>query len=235
MNTLSNVKSKRDEQDSLYIGFTSNVLPEASSSKTGVSTQNAHMRTTQITISKKNKEIPHWYALRSTYGREKKAYEYIISQKGIAFYPTIKEIKIVKGKKKPIEMSRLPNILFAYGTEEEIQGFVYDNVNLPYLRFYYSHHHEGSKIIKKPLIVPDNQIESLRIICESESNDIIIVPDEILNFKNGDNVRVVAGNFVGVTGRVARYHGQQRVAVIIDGLLTIATAYIPSAFLQRVD
>ena len=83
--------------------------------------------------------------------------------------------------------------------------------------------------------MPDNQIESLRIICESESNDIIIVPDEILNFKNGDNVRVVAGNFVGVTGRVARYHGQQRVAVIIDGLLTIATAYIPSAFLQRVD
>ena len=66
MNTLSNVKSKRDEQDSLYIGFTSNVLPEASSSKTGVSTQNAHMRTTQIAISNKTKEIPHWYALRST-------------------------------------------------------------------------------------------------------------------------------------------------------------------------
>ena len=183
-----------------------------------------------------NKMIKHsqWYALRSTYGREKKAYEYIISHNGIAFCPTIKEIKIIDGKKKSIEMSRLPNLLFAYGTEEEIQGFVYDNVNLPYLRFYYSHHHEGSKIVKKPLIVPDSQIESLRIICESESDDIIIVPDEVQKFKTGAIVRVVAGKFSGVTGRVSRYHGQQRVAVVIDGLLTIATAYIPSAFLELV-
>ena len=47
-------------------------------------------------------------------------------------------------------------------------------------------------------------------------------------------VRIVEGKFAGVTGRVARYHGQQRVAVIIDGLLTIATAYIPSAFLNTI-
>jgi len=35
-------------------------------------------------------------------------------------------------------------------------------------------------------------------------------------------------------GKVARYHGQQRVAVITDGLLTIASAYVPSAFLENI-
>lgn len=186
-----------------------------------------------IEVNKKIKQS-HWYALRATYGRERNAYEYIISQNGIAFYPTINETKIINGKKKSVEMSRLPNLLFAYGTEEQIQGFVYDNVNLPYLRFYYRHHHEGSKIVKEPLIVPDSQIESFRIICESESDDIVIVPDEVQKFKTGAIVRVVAGKFSGVTGRVSRYHGQQRVAVVIDGLLTIATAYIPSAFLEEI-
>lgn len=39
--------------------------------------------------------------------------------------------KIIKGKKKLLEVSRLPNILFAFGTEEDIKTFVYDNVNLP--------------------------------------------------------------------------------------------------------
>lgn len=178
------------------------------------------------------KDPLHWYALRATYGREKKAYDYIVSHNGDAFYPTIRQLKVIDGKKKSVELSRLPNMLFAYGTEKQIQTFVYDNVNLPYLRFYYRHRHEGAKIIKEPLIIPDNQIESLKIICASEAEDVIIIPDDVTKFNSGDMVRIIDGKFSGVTGRVARYHGQQRVAVIIDGLLTIATAYIPSAFLN---
>jgi len=43
------------------------------------------------------------------------------------------------------------------------------------------------------------------------------------------------GKFKGVIGRVARYQGQQRVAVTIEDSLTIATAYLPSAFLQYIE
>ena len=117
----------------------------------------------------------------------------------------------------------------------QIQSFVYDNVNLPFLRFYYSRRHKGSTVIKEPLIVPDYQIDSLKIICESEANDIIITSDNIEKFKTGQKVRIIGGAFTGVVGRVARYNGQQRVAVIVDGLLTAATAYIPSAFLEHLD
>ena len=45
--------------------------------------------------------------------------------------------------------------------------------------------------------------------------------------------RIVDESFKGVIGKSARYQGLQRVAVIIEGLLTIATAYIPSAFLEQ--
>ncbi len=73
------------------------------------------------------------------------------------------------------------------------------------------------------------------MICTSEATDIIIVPSDIQKLKTGQAVRIVDGGFKGVIGKVVRYQGQQRVAVIIEGLLTIATAYIPSAFLEPIN
>ena len=187
------------------------------------------------TIMRKPKEVPHWYALRVTYGREKRAYDYLVGKHVEAYYPTIKTVKEVDGKRKTVEESRLPNIFFARGTEEEIQSFVYDNINLPYLRFYYKHTHTGARIMKTPLIVPDNQIKSLQIICEKEGSDTLVLQEEVPKFKQGEKVKIIEGDFVGVTGIVARYHGQQRVGLVIDGLLTAVTTYIPTAFLQAID
>lgn len=193
-------------------------IPEAKGSHTGVSTSSAH-----------------WYALRTTYGREKKAYLYIIGANGTAFYPTRQVTRLVKGRIETSEASLLPNMFFAYGTEEELKGFVYDNVHLPFLRFYYRHYHVGGTIEKEPLIVPDAQLESLRLICESEDENVILSKENIRKFEKGQLVRVTDGKFKGVVGRVARYRGQQRVGLVIDGLLSAITAYVPSAFLERID
>ena len=43
---------------------------------------------------------------------------------------------------------------------------------------------------------------------------------------------MTGGDFKGVIGKVARYCKQLRVAVIIEGLLTIATAYVPRGYLK---
>ena len=219
-------------------GLTPDALPEvqkpvlAENLQSGVSTRNALSGSTLKTIKRKPKEVPHWYALRVTYGREKKAYDYLVARNIEAYYPTIMAVKVIDGKRRTIEESRLPNIFFARGTEEVIKTFVYDNVNLPYLRFYYRHTHYGARLVKEPLIIPDYQIEGLKIICASESDNIIFELSEIKKFQAGQTVRVIDGVFTGVIGKVARYHGQQRVAIIIEGLLTIASAYVPSAFLE---
>lgn len=238
MYTLSNVKAQRDTGKSQCIGFASDALPEvrkptlAEDSQTGVSTKNGLSGTALKTSKKKSEEVLHWYALRVTYGREKKAYDYLVGKGIEAFYPTITTVKIIDGKRKSVEESRLPNIFFARGTEEEIKSFVYDNINLPYLRFYYRHFHERARVVKVPLVVPDYQMDSLKIICASEAEDIILVPTDVHKYKEGQLVRIIDGGFKGVIGKVARYQGQQRVVVIIDGLLTICTAYIPSAFME---
>lgn len=237
--TLGDVSTHGDGEKSPSTGFTPDAFPEvqkpvlAENSQTGVSTQNA-LPHTAFKTANKSKENSHWYALRTTYGREKKAYDYLTRKNIEAFLPTLTSVKLVAGKRKTVTESRISNIFFAYGTEDDLKQHVYDNVNLPYLRFYYHHFHEGFRIIREPLIVPSQQIESLKIICASESEDIIIVPDNLEKFKKGQKVRITNGDFKGVVGRIARFCGQQRVAIIINGMFTIVTAYIPRAFLEEI-
>ena len=156
-----------------------------------------------------------------------------MTAKGIlAFYPTTETVKLIKGKRKVVTESRLPNIFFAYGTEEQLKFFVYDNVNLPFLRFYYRHVHVGRRIEKIPLIVPDYQMESLKIICAADADNTIVSLVEVPKFEKGQLVKVIDGAFKGVIGRVARWQGQQRVGVVVEDLVTVVTAYVPSAFLK---
>ena len=218
-------------------GLTSNALPEvqstmsAESSQTGVSTRNAHIASKPK--AQKEEDSPHWYALRTTYGREKKAYDYMTAKGITAFYPTTDTVKLIKGKRKVVTVSRLPNIFFAYGTEEQLKSFVYDNVNLPFLRFYYRHIHIGHRIDKTPLIVPNYQMESLKIICAADADNTIVSLGEVPKFEKGQLVKVIDGVFKGVIGRVARWQGQQRVGVVVEDLVTVVTAYVPSAFLEE--
>lgn len=90
------------------VGLTSSVLPEApaidsaESSDTGVSTN--YIQTASppsATQSPPEASSPpaglHWYALRTTYGREQKAYDYLVAKGITAFYPTVRRIKEVRG------------------------------------------------------------------------------------------------------------------------------------------
>ena len=227
------------------VGLTSNALPEAQSIvsaeslQTGVSTNYALLETKQTTLKVitkhkplKMEDRPHWYALRCTYGRENTAYEYMVEKGITAFYPTKTTVKLINGKRKTVTESLLPNIFFAYGTFDQIKSFVYDNVNLPFLRFYYRHVHIGSKIDKIPMIVPDYQMESLKIISAADADNTIVSLVKVPKFEKGQLVRVIDGAFKGVIGRVARWQGQQRVGVVVDELVTVVTAYVPSAFLK---
>lgn len=224
------------------IGLIPNVLPEvqgnsvAKNSQTGASTKNAPSETSPMSSKGGNKDVPHWYALRSTYGREKKAYDYLVAKNVKAFYPTIMTTKLIQGKRKQIVESRIPNIFFAFGTEDEIKSFVYDNVNLPFLRFYYRYFSVNGKKEKTPMVIPERQMESLEIICEAEAEDILIASeDEVrVKFEEGQMVRITDGKFKGVVGRVAKYKGQLRVGVVVEGMMTVATAYVPRGFLEKI-
>lgn len=220
-------------------GFASSALPEAQScmaaenSHTGVSTRNVPLRKT---VKQQNPcNVPRWHVLRATYGREKIAYDFFVENGITAFYPTMTTVKMVDGKRMKVTESRIPNILFAYGTESRLKAFVCDDANLPFLRFYYKRNGVGTNMEKKPLTVPDREMESLRIVCAAEGEDIIICSKEVDKFEKGELVIVKEGQFAGFTGRVARFKGQQRVGIVINDFGTVCTAYVPNAFCEKME
>ena len=233
------VQKRRDNGiNSPCTGVTPNASPEVLSplveehSQTGVSTRNAPAKT--IRHKPPTPEtIPHWYAIRCTYGRERKAYEFF-SKNGIkAFYPTITNTKSIDGKTEKIVESRLPNILFAYDSFDQLKEYVYENGDdTKYLRFYYNIHHDKTK---EPLIIPQRQMASLMRICDAEAEDKHLEPFMVEKFKQGQLVRVKDGPFAGVEGIVKRYKGQQRVGFVVEGLFTITTAYIAKDKLELIE
>lgn len=47
-------------------------------------------------------------------------------------------------------------------------------------------------------------------------------------------MRITQGKFAGVVGRIARYKGQQRVGIVIEGTFTLVTAYVPSGAVEAI-
>lgn len=88
---------------------------------------------------------------------------------------------------------------------------------------------------KEPLVIPDAQLESLRIICEAREQDTIVSATDIAKFRIGRKVRVTAGPFAGVVGRVARFKGQQRVGISFNGFAAVATAYVPTGMMELLE
>ena len=77
-------------------------------------------------------------------------------------------------------------------------------------------------------------MESLKIICAADADNTFVSLVKVPKFEKGQLVKVIDGAFKGVTGRVARWQGQQRVGVVVDESVTIVTAYVPSAFLMEI-
>lgn len=108
--TSGNIATHRGSERPPCTGFTLNALSEsqkpiwAGNSQTGMSTKNALPHTILKTVNNL-KEDSHWYALRTTYGREKKVYDYLIGKNIEAFLPTLTLVKQVVGKRKAVTES----------------------------------------------------------------------------------------------------------------------------------
>lgn len=173
-----------------------------------------------------------WYVLRCTYGRERLAAEVLMDEGVETFCPTITMRQCRNGKPVVTENSLLPNLFFAYASKVELKTLMREVRTLRMLRFYCRRERLGRGWHYKPLWVPDGQLESFRIICAVREADTLFTANEIPKFSQGQLVRVKDGKFKGVVGRVARFRGQQRVAVNIEGIVTSITAYVPTAFLE---
>ena len=223
MNALINAHTRNNDNSSLCTGLTSNVLPEAQRSHTGVSSGY---------VQKANHE---WFVLRVTYNRTQKACDIISNADVQSYMPMHYIIKKEIGKKKRILQPLLPNLLFVYATRETVNSIIKkkgDETSI--LKFYLDKtkpFEENGK--HPPLIIPFTAMTNFIKATSTDNEHVRVVSSEQCHYKSGDMVKVIGGEFEGVIGKVARIAGQQRVVVEISGLCLVATAYIPTYFIRK--
>ena len=198
------------------------IFPNAKSDLTGVSVKYAP------------DSAKHWFVIRASYGRVQKAANLLIEEGVYHYVPKKYAERIVHGKRVRYLKPLIPNLLFVYASPGQMYELVRNTPKLHFISFYYNHFDYNEFNRNPPLTVPDFQMEALVKATVSANEHLLFLQPGSVKFKTGDIVRVIAGAFTGVEGKVARVAGQQRVVVTLTDIGLVATAYIPSQFLAPV-
>ena len=199
------------------------IFPEAASSKSGV------------TVAYTPDPEKLWFVFRASYGREDRAFDYLVDDGTYSYIAKRYVEKYVHGKRKRVLETLIPNLLFVYTTKEKADAYVKTTPELSFLTYYYNHFQLDSEQKNPPLVIPRREMDNfIRATC-SHNEHLLFVESAQCHYKSGDAVRVVDGLFRGVEGRVARVLGQQRVVLSLSKIGLISTAYIPTAFIEKVE
>ena len=196
--------------------------PSISKNKGGVSVEN---------VSFENKQ---WFVLRVSYGRIIKAKAFFEAKELECYVPLRYKEILKQGKKRIVTEPLLPSFLFVHASAEQVEALLHDNKvvaneSRALLSYYFDHttHRQGNPDRNPPLTIRDEVMNNFIRLTSIKNPHIIPVTSNNIQFKLGDNVVVMEGEFKGVHGRVARIAGQQRVVVELFDECLVATAYVP--------
>jgi hypothetical protein len=147
-----------------------------------------------------------------------------------------KDIRNEETGKKQRKLLPFMNILFAYVTEQEAEKYVKHSDVSKYATYYYNHFVTDANGYNPPLTVNTSDMTSFVKATALLDEHVMEVDMATCHFLSDEMVRVTAGPFEGIIGRVARVARQNRVVVYLKGLEScITTAYIPPYYLEKVE
>ncbi len=182
-----------------------------------------------------------WFVLRVSYGRIIKAKAFV-EAKGLKCYVPLRYKEVRKqGKKRIIHTALLPSLIFVHASAEQVETLLHDNKivaneSRALLSYYFDHtiHLQDNPNRNPQLTIQDEVMNNFICLTSIKNPHIIPVTSNNIQFKLGDNVVVMEGEFKGVHGRVARIAGQQRVIVELFDECLVATAYVPKEAMIRI-
>jgi transcriptional antiterminator RfaH len=167
----------------------------------------------------KNKEVDKWYALYTRPRAEKQVHQRLVEAGIETFLPLQKTYRQWSDRKKLVEKPLLSSYVFVMTKPKYFPSVYKTHGVVKFVTF------EGH-----PVAIPQKQIDNLRLLINSDAE--IEVSSE--KFEPGDNVEVVSGSLVGLTGELIKIGHSNRVVVRIDRLDQNLILKIPKAFLRKV-
>ena len=165
-----------------------------------------------------------WYAAKVKYQTERKVKIWLDERAIENFIPFRTVLVERNGRKIKKERPVVPGLLFIrtnYQTACTLP--VESRVKMVYLRNSESHQF---------LVVPEKQMQDFMFLLDFSESAVRL---ENENLRRGDRVRVIKGDFAGIEGELVRIKGHKRVVVRLEGLFSLATTYIPGAYLEKIE
>ena len=171
-----------------------------------------------------------WFVVRVPFCRELKLQKALDEANVISFIPTKTVYKEKDGSRTSETIPVIHNLIFIYTTRNNLKCYkeqFQDSIPFRYII---------DKSKNAPLIVPDKQMDSFMRVCRSNCDDLIFLDDNInKHCVPGQLVRVLDGPFKDVEGYVVRIRKDRRVVVNIKGIGAVATTYIDSSLLYKLN
>jgi transcription antitermination factor NusG len=173
----------------------------------------------EIQTIKSNLQEEKWYALYTRPRAEKLVFKRLCEEGIETFLPLQKTYRKWSDRKKLVEKPLLSSYIFVKTNKKNFPRVYKTNGVVKFVSF------EG-----QPVSIPQNQIDNLRLLINSDAE--IEVTSE--KFATGDNVEVINGSLIGLTGELIKIGSKNRVVVRIDRLDQNLILKIPKVFLKKV-
>ena len=178
-----------------------------------------------------------WYALRVSYSRVLKIQSQLQGMGVRTFVPMMWKRCPVKpgmtqtGKSGTTKLQKrlvpaVTNLCFVHWTQADIESYIRGFGDSSPVHFYWD------RTSSSRLVVPDKAMEDFIKVSSSMDEDLIYITEITEKLREGQTVRVVAGPFKGVEGKVVRIRKSRRVLVELPGMLAVATTFVNPSSLE---
>lgn len=168
----------------------------------------------------------HWYALKVFYNKVFEIENYLREESRQCYLPVRIEERIRQGETVRIRRPLISSLLFVRTDEQ----YIFDLKNrLNNRALVYT-----DRVSRCPVIIPDREMEIFITVTSVADKGLELYEDPSGGYHCGDRVRVTDGIFKGAEGYIRRIRGDKRLIVGIEGVVAVATSYIPACFLEKI-
>ena len=183
-----------------------------------------------------------WFPMRVTYQREMKV-KGELDRLGIENFLPMR-YKVMESqntlcadfrKDGDMELRRelvpaISNLIFVRSTQERVSELKRTNEVLEQLRYMMDRTASSEHAI---MTVADREMENFMRVASRTDDSVMFLDEETVVGKEGKRVEIMGGAFEGVTGVIRRVKRCKRVVVEIEGVASVAIAYVRAELLKE--
>ncbi len=183
-----------------------------------------------------------WFPMRVTYQREMKV-KAELDRLGIECFVPMRykvvelpfdSLRVRDGGDTELRRELVPainNLIFVRSTQERISGLKASNEVLEPLRYMMDRTASRENAF---MTVGDREMENFMRVASRTDDSVMFLDEETVVGKEGKRVEIMGGAFEGVTGVIRRVKRCKRVVVELEGIASVAIAFVPAGLLREI-